>query len=246
MAKKSMTARDPWDVEDESQAPDPWDLPEETSPSKPAKKVKQHRAVVPSEETQLLGADQTASQWVVKYPESDKVLHPHEIKARIKREKFLDALSKTGSPKRAAAMAKMNHRSVYSAREKYPDFASQWQIATEVYFMFEAEEVLRHRVIDGTLEPIVYQGVVTGYKRVYSDGLTQFWYKNNMRDKYGDKTEISLSGTINHGVALLPGKAPDMVAWEEASIRLHEEHRKTIDVTPTVVEDAPKGTKVSR
>lgn len=238
---------DPWELEEEDDgSPDPWDVPDE----KPS--GRERKAIVPSkvvsEDAQMRASKLTEDEWAIKWPDSDRKVPAFELVARAKREKFLNILSKTGSPKKAAMQVQLTPRALYLARDRFPDFKKNWEIAMEVYYMFEAEEAVRHRAIDGTLEPIYYQGNICGYKRVYDSGLTQFWYKNNMREKYGEKSEININGNVNYGVAMLPPVQLDASAWErQAAKTVENQQRNMIDITAQVVDVTPaKPVKVER
>lgn len=230
--------KDPWDEEDIGD--DPWDIPDE----KPTRKLTQTR--VAGEEAQARATEEGAIEWAVRWKEhaSGKAASQREIAARKKREQFLNHLSMHGSPTKGAKHVGLTRRALYLARQDHPDFARNWDMAMDIYHMFEAEEHLRKRVIDGILEPIYYQGSVCGYKRVYDSGLTQFWYKANMRDKYGDKTDVSINANINYGVAVLPARAKDPLSWEQRAARTLEEQQKNmIDITAQVVDVTPAKTK---
>lgn len=226
--------RDPWEEEDEGA--DPWDVADADSSVSNKLTLKPDR----DEDAQLRVTRIGDDEWVIKYPEGERVPNQHDLRAREKRAKFLNVLSKTGSVKKAAAQVALTPRALTLARRKYPDFDRNWEMAMEIYHTFEAEETIRHRALDGTLRAIYYQGVKVGYERVYDSGLTQFWYKSNMRDKYGDKSEVQINGNINHGVAMLPARATDMDAWErQAAQTIENQKHNMIDITPVVVDTKP-------
>ena len=224
--KTPEVERDPWEDEE-------WEM----EPTVPA------RLEAPKDredELQMRVTRAHEDEWIIKYPDGMREPNQHDIKARAKRSKFLHHLSKTGSLKKSAAQVALSPRALMKARKEYPDFDLNWQIAMDIYYQFEAEESIRHRALDGTLRAIYYQGLKVGYERVYDSGLTQFWYKANMREKYGESSEIKISGNINHGVAMLPSRAVDMDAWEkQAAQTLENQKQNMIDITPTVVDTKP-------
>lgn len=234
MAKRAKTIeRDPWE-DDEDEQLDPWDVPDAQS-SVPAVISREK-----DEDAQLRASRANEDEWVIKYPEGERPPSQYDLRAREKRSRFLNVLSKTGSLKKAAAQVGLTPRALRLARDKYPDFKLNWQMALDIFFEFEAEESIRHRAIDGTLRAVYYQGAKVGYERVYDSGLTQFWYKANMRDKYGEQSEIKISGNINHGVAMLPTRAPSMDEWEKQAARtLEDQKNNMIDITPVVVDTKP-------
>lgn len=247
MTQKLKTTTTP---EPEDDLTDPWDKPgfgedELDDPDTIVLKA----TPVKTDEAQMNVAKENPGEWAVQYDDDveGRMLHQHELRARIKREKFLQLLSNCGSLKKSAAAVKLTPRALLLARDKYPGFAKNWELAMDVYKQFHAEEVLHHRAIEGVLEPITYQGRVTGYKKSYDSGLAQFWYKHNMRDKYGDRQDINLNANINHGVILLPARGGDTASWEKQALQYHSQPKdKVIDLPAEVVEDVPKKTKVSR
>ena len=229
-----QTERDPWEDGDEEL--DPWDVPD-AEPSVPAR-LEPLKEV--DEDRQMRARKSNEDEWVIKYPEGKRPPNQLDLRMREGHRKFLSVLAKTGSPKKAAMAAGFTPRAFELARRKFPDFNLNWEMAMAIFYQFEAEEAIRHRAIDGTLKAIYYQGQKVGYERVYDSGLTQFWYKSNMRDKYGEKSELQISGNINHGVAMLPARATDMDEWErQAAKTLENQKNNMIDITPTVVDTRP-------
>ena len=225
--------KDPWEDEEDDGLDDPWDLPV-AKPSVPARLQERHK---PGEDAQMRAAK---DEWVVVYPEKKRPINQLDLRMEESHRKFLKVLAKTGSLKKAQIASGLGQRALQLAKQKFPDFSMNWDMAMDIYLQFEAEESIRHRALDGTLEPIIYQGRVTGYKRVYDSGLTQFWYKANMRDKYGEQSEVKISGNINHGVAMLPPRATDLDAWEkQAAKTLEIQKANMIDITPTIVDTKP-------
>lgn len=223
---------------------DPWEIEEVEEPVKaPKTPARLTPRFKPDEEAQMASAK---DEWVVIYPEKNRPVNQLDLRMEESHRKFLAVLSKTGSVKKAQVNCGLGMRALYMAKDKFPDFERNWQMALDIFYMFEAEEKIRHRVLDGTLEPMTYQGAVFGYKRVYDSGLTQFWYKANMREKYGEQTEVKISGNITHGVAMLPPRARDVDAWEKrATETLARQKENMIDITPTVVDTKPVNVQAS-
>lgn len=229
--QQASNERDPWDEEDS--APDPWEVEE----PKPAPKTPARIVPPKDEEDQMLTRRGDEDEWIVQYPIGKMATTSRGFRMQESHRKFLSTLAQTGSTKKAAIACGLTYRALTLAKQKFKDFSDNWEMAKEIYLMFHAEETLRQRVIDGTLEPITYQGRVTGYKRTYDSGLTQFWFKSNMRDKYGDQSEVKISGNINHGVAILPSRSTSMEEWEaQATKTLERQRENIIDITPTVVD----------
>jgi hypothetical protein len=158
--------------------------------------------------------------------------------------RFLNVLARTGSTKKAAMAVKLTPRALLLARDRIPDFAKNWDMAIEIYREFVADEKIRQRAIDGQKKAVWYQGEIVGYEITYDSGLTQFWARANMRDKYGDKSEIKVTGGLTHGVALLPATMVNQLDWEKQASKVHEEH-KIIDITPINVDTKPSNVQPS-
>lgn len=252
MQKRNQPSeRDPWEEEEPVEL-DPWEIEDADKVSVPAEKPpRKKREIIPvstiepkSDDRQMAATKETGDEWAVKY-NGDRELAQFEIEARKKRQQALVVLAQTGSGIKAARAVNLTPRAIQLARKRHPDFDNNWNLALEVYHEFVAEEKIRGRAVDGVRTPIWYQGSICGYEIKYDSGLTQFWYKANMRDKYGDQSEVKISGNINHGIAILPARSTNEHEWEADSYRAEQE-RKIIDITPTVVESAKAPTKVTR
>lgn len=234
--------RDPWEVDDAVPAPVPDAKPRAKRESKQVVPVTTIEAK--PEERQMAATKETGDEWAIRYTGKEPTAQ-FEIDARKKRQQALVVLAQTGSPRKAALAVNLTPRALQLARKNHPDFDRNWELAKEIYHEFVAEEKIRGRAVDGVRTPIWYQGSICGYEIKYDSGLTQFWYKANMREKYGDQSEIKISGNVNHGIAILPARATNESEWEADSFRA-EQQRKVIDITPVVVEDAKTPTKVTR
>jgi hypothetical protein len=193
---------------------------------------------------ELNASEVSEDEWVVKYPPSKYPLRPRDLEARDKRRRALQYLAVTGSPKKAARAVGLTPRALFLARERIPDFDRNWKMAIEIYKEFEADEQIRKRAIDGNKVAVWYQGEIVGYEIKYDSGLTQFWAKSNMRDKYGDKSEVTVNGP-GHGIALLPATIINLADWEAMAAKVHADH-KIIDITPEKVEDSAKPKTIGR
>lgn len=236
---KTQDDRDPWDIANDDLR-DPWDDPVETDSNYV------EVPFLPSDEDDEDDGDddginssvEDADEWEIKYPPMKQALRKSDIEGRRKRKVFLSILAKTGSPKKGALHVGLTPRALYLARDRFPDFAKNWDIAIEIYKNFVADEAIRKRAIDGVMEPQWFQGKIVGYQVKYDSGLTQFWAKSNMRDKYGDKSELQITGNVNHGIAFMPPPALSVAAWEQQAQKTLE-NQKMIDITPSIVDTKP-------
>jgi hypothetical protein len=236
MAKQPKPQPDNLDpLEESDESLDPWDIPD----AKPSTSARLEEKPARDLEIQMRSNSAGEDEWEISYP--DNPLRPpsqYDLRAREKRSRFLNILSRTGSLKKAAAQVKLSPRALMLAKNKYPDFAKNWVIALEIYNSFEVEESIRHRALDGVKKAVYFQGNIVGYEIIYDSGLTQFWTKANLPEKYGDKTNINISGNVNHGIAFMPARATDEVEWERrVQQTLEDQKRNMIDITPAIVDN---------
>ena len=104
---------------------------------------------------------------------------------RIWQPLFLDALSRTGNVSAAADAARIDRTTAYAARKRSREFYEAWEMALDRGGdILEAEA--RRRAIQGTEEPVYYQGQIVGSVRKYSDTLLIFLLKAHKPAKYAD------------------------------------------------------------
>ena len=97
---------------------------------------------------------------------------------------FIEALVEERSVTHACRVVGMARKTAYKHRKEDPAFGEEWDEAVAVN-LEDLEASAMRRAIDGTLEPILYQGKTRGARRVYETGLTIFMMKTRMRDRYG-------------------------------------------------------------
>ena len=71
-----------------------------------------------------------------------------------RQQRFIKALSKTGSVTKAAALAGTSRTRVYELRNRDPAFAAAWEDAEEVA-ADRLEDEARRRAVEGVTEPLV-------------------------------------------------------------------------------------------
>jgi hypothetical protein len=98
---------------------------------------------------------------------------------KARRERFLEALSDTGSVTTAVAVAGTSRTRVYELRNADPDFATAWHEAEEIA-AGRLEDEARRRALEGVPEPLVSAGKLVRDDdgqpitvRRYSDNLLQ-------------------------------------------------------------------------
>ncbi|WP_267395246.1 MULTISPECIES: hypothetical protein [unclassified Sphingomonas] len=99
------------------------------------------------------------------------------------REAFLETLTACCNVTAACKAAGIGRQTAYQWREDDPAFAVAWAGALEEAVDALEKEAWR-RAAEGVDKPIVFQGVVTGSYREYSDRLMEILLKAHRPDKY--------------------------------------------------------------
>ena len=111
--------------------------------------------------------------------------------AQRKKQRFLEALMRTGNVTTACGMAALPRETAYYWRSRDPDFGAMWDEALERGLDALEDEVMR-RAKDGIEEPVYYRGAVVGETRRYSDTLAMFILKSKRREVWGERQQIDL------------------------------------------------------
>lgn len=110
-----------------------------------------------------------------------------------KRGEFLDYLRDGWSVTASAGRIGVSRQAVYALRLADGEFAKEWEDAyesgTDVY-----EDEAKRRAIQGTEEPVFYQGEVVGHVRKYSDTLLIVALKARRPDRYRDNIKQEIGG----------------------------------------------------
>jgi hypothetical protein len=102
------------------------------------------------------------------------------------RDVFITKLAEAPDVSGAAQAAGVDRRYVYRERDKNPEFLRRWDDALE-QSLDRAEKEMYRRAVDGTEEPIYYQGDKVGSIRRFSDTLLIFMLKSRRRAIYGER-----------------------------------------------------------
>jgi len=126
----------------------------------------------------------------------------------------------TGTLSTAADTVGISYRTVHNHLASDPVFKEMFESAEEE-FADRAEAELIERAMVGT-DKNVYDrnGNITGVEKVKSDGLLKMLVTAAKPEKYGKRTEVNVSGQIEHQVIV------------DAKNNLLEKFNKIIDVTP--------------
>lgn len=108
------------------------------------------------------------------------------------RNLFLKSLASTGNVGLSVEAAGIGRSTVYEWREKDGTFAKEWDTAlADASDVLEAEA--RRRAVEGTQEPVFYQGVKVDTVRKYSDLLLIFLMKAANRRRFDPDGYVKLS-----------------------------------------------------
>jgi hypothetical protein len=131
-------------------------------------------------------------------------------------ERLLQVLATGASVYKAALAAGIGRTTAYEWRENDPDFRARWDEAVENGIDLMEDEALR-RAVNGTDKPVFYQGEVCGEVKEYSDTLMIFQLKARRPEKYRERTDTNVTGTINVTITTY---APPMIEGAAETVKL--------------------------
>ena len=133
-----------------------------------------------------------------------------------KKKIFLETLAKTSNISEAARAAGLTRVQVCNAYEIDEKFALAWRAAVDEA-VDDLEQEARRRALDGTEEPVFYQGKECARVRRYSDSLMLALLKAERPEKYKDRVASELSGELRGGVLVVP-HTMEAAAWAEIAV----------------------------
>lgn len=114
------------------------------------------------------------------------------------RARFCEVLTQTCVVGKACEAVGISRQTAYDHRAKDKDFAAAWDEALETAVDTLEQEAWRRAVV-GVDEPIVYEGVITGTVRRYSDELLILLLRAHRPDKYRDTRRVKVSAVVKVG-----------------------------------------------
>lgn len=112
--------------------------------------------------------------------------------ATAKRRIFLEALAETGNVSQACEVADYNRSAIYRLRDRSEEFATAWDEALQVA-ADRLEQEARRRAVEGTEEPVFYQGFECGRVRKYSDSLLMFLLKAARPERFRERQQVDVT-----------------------------------------------------
>lgn len=117
------------------------------------------------------------------------------IRTPKKRAAFLLALSQTCNATKAAEAADIGRMSVYEWRKDDPEFAQAWDDALQLA-VEACEDEAHRRAFEGCEKSVYYEGKPCGMMREYSDTLAIFLLKAHKPEKYRDRVDATMRGSM--------------------------------------------------
>ncbi|RPJ40000.1 MAG: hypothetical protein EHM35_00790 [Planctomycetaceae bacterium] len=120
-----------------------------------------------------------------------------------KLDQYITQLALTGKKRRAAMLALIEPHSLWAYRKTHSDLAEREAEALAFYaewIVEEIEEAMFNRAIKGVTEPVFYEGIKCGHKRVYSDRLLALLAKRYIPE-YRD--HLTVDANVKAGVLVV-------------------------------------------
>lgn len=142
----------------------------------------------------------------------DIIRRYHDFSA-TKQKRYLKVLEETGNRMTAAASVGVDHEICMAFASRNPTFHKRARQA-ENNFLAELEAEAKRRAVTGVEKDVWYQGEVVGKEKVYSDKLLETLMKANDPDKYGNKSRVDTTTTINVNDTTLRSKLASALGVE--------------------------------
>jgi len=112
-----------------------------------------------------------------------------------KKEAFLEAYTRIGTVSGGAKGAGVDRRTIYKWLEKDKEFGSRFEEAKETV-TDDLEQEARRRAYEGIDKGVYWQGQLCDTIKEYSDTLLIFLLKGNRPEKYRERLQTELSGSL--------------------------------------------------
>jgi hypothetical protein len=155
-------------------------------------------------------------------------------------DRFIAELAERGRVDLAAAAVGVHRFSLYRIRHADPAFARRWDEAIDAAVQALEDEAVR-RARDGVEEPVFYQGAECGRIRRYSDSLLIQLLKAHRPEKYRERSDVNVRGSLDVRTALVNASLEDLQAAREAlaaQLQAAAEPAPAVESTPTAEPEA--------
>lgn len=120
---------------------------------------------------------------------------------------FCVALSETCNVGRACAAIGVSRTQAYDWRHEVTDFEKAWDAALQIGVSALEDEAHR-RGFEGVAEPVFHQGVSVGTVQKYSDTLAIFLLKAHAPEKYRERQDLTVKGTLTLAELVMGAQEP--------------------------------------
>lgn len=128
---------------------------------------------------------------------------------------FLEKLSHRGVVSEACRFATVSRNTAEAYRKADASFAQAWDEAIED--SLDAVEAKGHEMAtDGLTRPVFQGGELVGEMNMVDPGMVRFFLERGRRQKFGERLDVTISGTVGH----VHASADDVAAMME---RIHPE-----------------------
>lgn len=119
-----------------------------------------------------------------------------------KKVAFLAAFARCGIVSQACRLAEVGRSAHYQWLHDDPEYVKAFEDSKQDAIESLEKEAIR-RARKGWLEPIFHEGAVCGHKRKYSDTLLIFILKGAAPDKYRERLDATVKGSMDHSGAIV-------------------------------------------
>ena len=146
---------------------------------------------------------------IVKLPPQLPTITPERL------DKYIGNLAVCGNKRRSAMLAMLDAGAIWKYRKSNPDLIER-EVEALAFFaesvVGDVEEAIRTRAIKGVKEPVFYEGIKCGYRRVYSDRLLLALARRHIPE-YQEHTTKDVN-VKSVGVLVLQAPIPSPADWE--------------------------------
>ncbi|MFQ5471512.1 MAG: hypothetical protein ACE5FA_01325 [Dehalococcoidia bacterium] len=108
----------------------------------------------------------------------------------------VEVMSMTGMLSRAAIAVNVSRQTLYNWMKKDEQFKQDMEEARECGIEM-LEDSCMARALEGVAEPVYQNGRCVGHKTKHSDQLAMFMLRANKPEKYRERYDVNLSGTVS-------------------------------------------------
>lgn len=127
---------------------------------------------------------------------------------KARRRQFLSVLRNCANVSAAARETGVSRMSWYRLRNGDAAFAKDWEAALEAGVDALEDEAMR-RALEGSVEPVFYQGQQVGSVRKYSDAMLMFLLKARRPQRYRERVGVDVADDLRSLLRAVDGASRD-------------------------------------